>query len=181
MATVIVGGSGRNVGKTTLVCALIAALPEYRWTAVKISAHDHGHPEPVWEETGSGENTDTERYLAAGAKRALLVTALEGEMPIAKIRAAIEHDEHVIFESNRIANYYKPNLCLAVLGEPDLERKPSFAEFAKHADVFVALETKDARGFALAPDSTVFPLVDFQAMPPELLVWLRARLRHPKT
>ena len=43
MAVIIVGGSGRNVGKTTLVCSLIAALPEYRWTAVKISAHEHGH------------------------------------------------------------------------------------------------------------------------------------------
>src|ERR1700740_2868161 len=98
MAVIIVGGSGRNVGNTTLVFSLSAALPEYRWTAVKISAHEHGHPEPVWEESASGEETDTERYLAAGAQRSLLVTALEGDFPIAQIRAALTQDMDVIFE-----------------------------------------------------------------------------------
>ena len=31
----------------------------------------------IWEETAPGEGTDTARYLAAGARRALLVTARE--------------------------------------------------------------------------------------------------------
>jgi molybdopterin-guanine dinucleotide biosynthesis protein len=179
MAIIIVGGSGRNVGKTTLVCALVAAMPEFRWTAVKISAHEHGHPEPVWEESASGEHTDSERYLAAGAQRALLVTAAEGDFPIEQIRAALAQDDHVIFESNRIADYYKPDLCLAVLGFPEGDRKPSFDALATRADAFVALEIADAKAFALPPDGVVLPLVDFQAMPPELLLWLRERLRHP--
>jgi hypothetical protein len=41
MAIIVVGGSNRGVGKTSLVCALIAALPEYRWVAVKITTHNH--------------------------------------------------------------------------------------------------------------------------------------------
>lgn len=45
MAIIVVGGSNRGVGKTTLVCGLIAALPEYRWNAIKITTHDH--PQPV--------------------------------------------------------------------------------------------------------------------------------------
>jgi hypothetical protein len=178
MAIIIVGGSGRNAGKTTLVCALIAALPGHRWTAVKISAHDHGHPESVWEETATGEETDTERYLAAGAQRALLVSALDDDFPIAQIRSALARDPDIIFESNRIIDYYKPDLCLAVLADPYGERKPSFAAFAKRADAFVALATADAKAFALPQDAIVFPLVDFQAMTPELLEWLRKRLRH---
>ncbi len=181
MAVIIVGGSGRNVGKTTLVCSLIAALPEYRWTAVKISAHEHGHPEPVWEESASGEETDTERYLAAGAQRSLLVTALEGDFPIAQIRAALTQDMDVIFESNRIVDSYRPDLCFAVLGDPLANRKPSFEAFAKRADAFVALAISDAKAFTLPPDAPVLPLVDFQAMPPKLLACLRARLKHPKT
>jgi hypothetical protein len=41
MAIIVVGGSNRGVGKTALVCGLIAALPEYRWAAVKITTHEH--------------------------------------------------------------------------------------------------------------------------------------------
>jgi molybdopterin-guanine dinucleotide biosynthesis protein len=179
MAIVVVGGSGRSVGKTTLACALIAALPEFRWTAVKISGHVHEHPEPVWEESAAGEETDTERYLAAGAQRALLVTALEGVIPIAELRAALAQDSDVLFESNRIVEHFKPDLCLAMLGDPDADRKLSFERIVAHADVFVVLAKSDAKAFALPPNATVFPLVSFQAMPPELLAWLRARLKHP--
>jgi molybdopterin-guanine dinucleotide biosynthesis protein len=180
MAIVVVGGSGRSVGKTTLVCALIAALPEFRWTAVKISGHAHDHPEPVWEESASGEETDTERYLAAGAQRALLVTGLEAVIPLAALREAIAADEHVIFESNRIVEFYKPDLCLAMLGDPDAERKPSFAKIEQRADAFVVLVKSDARAFPLPRHAALLPLVDFQAMPPALLAWLRERLKHPK-
>lgn len=194
MAIVIVGGSARSVGKTTLVCALIAALSEFRWTAVKISGHMHEHPEPIWEESAAGEDSDTERYLAAGAQRSLLVTALEGAFPIATLRAALAQDAHIIFESNRIIDYYKPDLCLAMLGEPDLPRKPSFEKIAQHADAFVVLdktwldktgqdktlqEKSDASRPKLPPDADVLELVDFQAMSPKLLAWLRERLKHP--
>jgi hypothetical protein len=180
MAVIIIGGSGRNVGKTALVCSLIGALPEYRFTAVKISNHDHGHPEPVWEETGSGEDTDTGRYMAAGAQRALLVTALDGDFPVKQIQAAVANDADVIFESNRILQYYKADLCLAVLGDPLAEKKPSFDQFAQRADAFVARTGEDAKSFNLPRDAIVLPLVDFEAMPPELITWLRKRLRFSK-
>src|SRR5208282_1655489 len=75
MAIIVVGGSSRGVGKTALVCGLIAALPEFRWTAVKITTHDYGKPKPIWEETRAGQETDSARYLAAGAERAFLATA----------------------------------------------------------------------------------------------------------
>lgn len=180
MAIIIVGGSGRSVGKTTLVCAVIAALSEFRWTAVKISGHTHEHPEPVWEESAAGEDTDTERYLAAGAQRSLLVTALEGVIPIAAVRAALAQDAYIIFESNRIIDYFKPDLCLAMLGEPDLPSKPSFEKIAQDADALVVLDKSDASILSLPSDAAVLELVDFQAMSPKLLAWLRERLKHPK-
>lgn len=179
MATIIVGGSGRSVGKTTLVCAIIAALPEIRWTAVKISGHIHDHPEPVWEEYAAGEESDTSRYLAAGAQRALLVTALDGVIPIRALRAALASDEHIVFESNRILDHFKPDLCLAMLGEPGVPKKPSFQQVVERADAFVVLDISDAQAFDLPPNATILPLVDFQAMPPRLLAWLRERLKHP--
>jgi hypothetical protein len=181
MAIIIVGGSARSVGKTTLVCGLIAALPDFRWTAVKLAGHLHEHPEPVWEETAAGEETDTERYLAAGAQRALLVTALEGVIPISALRAALVQDTNILFESNRIIDYYKPDLCLVMLGETASQRKPSFGKIARQADAFVVPGRSDAGSFILPKDSIVLPLVDFQVMPPSLLAWLRARLTHPSS
>jgi tRNA A37 threonylcarbamoyladenosine biosynthesis protein TsaE len=35
MSIVVVEGSAKGAGKTTLVCGLIAALDRLRWTAVK--------------------------------------------------------------------------------------------------------------------------------------------------
>ena len=40
MAVVVVGGQSRKVGKTSVVCGLIAALPEMRWTAIKLTQHE---------------------------------------------------------------------------------------------------------------------------------------------
>ena len=39
---VVVGGHTRNIGKTQLVCDLIAALPEAEWIAGKITQYGHG-------------------------------------------------------------------------------------------------------------------------------------------
>ena len=42
MAIVVIGGHSRNIGKTSVVCALISALPARRWTAIKITQFGHG-------------------------------------------------------------------------------------------------------------------------------------------
>ena len=86
MAVIVVGGGGRGAGKTALVCGLMRALPEISWTAVKITTHEHGNSTPIWEETAPGDTTDTARYLAAGARRALLVTASEERWGRTRIR-----------------------------------------------------------------------------------------------
>ena len=36
MSVVVVGGNTRNIGKTSVVAGLIAAMPEKLWTAIKI-------------------------------------------------------------------------------------------------------------------------------------------------
>src|SRR5438132_549717 len=42
MAILVIGGHSRSVGKTSVVAGLITALPERRWTAVKITQFGHG-------------------------------------------------------------------------------------------------------------------------------------------
>ena len=105
MAVVVVGGGGRGAGKTSLVCGVIAALPERSWVAVKIASHPHGPEQPVWEDTEAGDRSDTARYLAAGARRAFLLTAPDKaamQAALDELWRRVDRGENFIFESNRV-------------------------------------------------------------------------------
>lgn len=179
MAIVVVGGSGKDVGKTALVCAVISALREFGWTAVKITGHDYPDSEQsflpgavIREETSAGQETDTGRYLAAGARRALLVTRVGDEVPIQEIRRAAGADRNVIFESNRIVDWVEPDVCLALVS--GAERKASFVRLLRVANAVLMVGAADGkdlpegvRRFQLdAPDRLSADTVD----------WLRQQL-----
>lgn len=181
MAIVVVGGSGRNVGKTALICGLIEATPELRWTAVKISTHLHEKSSPLWEETTSGLETDTARYLSAGARRAFLITATDAQIPalIQQLEATLAMPRSLIFESNRIVDWVQPDLCLAVTSSPtisgsaDDQGKPSFERFLHLKDAIVVRGDCDRMTAGAAP---LFELTDLAHCSIDLRVWLRARL-----
>jgi hypothetical protein len=181
MAIVVVGGSGRGAGKTSFVRGLIAALPEYRWNAVKITHHVHGERKPFWEETEPGEGTDTARYLAAGAQRAFLVTAGDERLPIGEIRATLGSDANVIFESNRIVGVLDPNLCIGVIGGSDNQIKPSFESFLERADALVIVAERGIGDLHLPQSGAkVFQLAHCGRVSAEMLDWLRLRLDSPR-
>ncbi|MDE3188196.1 MAG: hypothetical protein KGM96_11850, partial [Acidobacteriota bacterium] len=142
MAVIVVGGSGQGAGKTALVCGVIAALAEFGWTAVKITNHAHGQREAIWEERDAGRGTDTARYLAAGARRALLVTAGDDELALrlGQLEAMLEPGAHVIYESNRIVEHVRADVCLAVGGDAEGVPKPSFRGLVERADAMVSRE-----------------------------------------
>jgi hypothetical protein len=181
VAVVVVGGSGKDVGKTGLVCALISALRELDWTAVKITGHDYGAIEEgrssreaaIREETSAGEETDTARYLKAGARRALLVTRAGDEVPIAEIRRALGSDRNVIYESNRIAEFVEPDVCLALLG--GVERKASFERLWRRANAVVMVDGTETGD--LLDGVERFELEAPDQLSAEMMTWLRQRLR----
>lgn len=170
------------MGKTALVCAVLAALRDFEWTAVKVAGHDY---EPggtagsesgpiVWEERRPGSVTDTARYLAAGARRALLVTRFGAEMPVEEICRAVGTDRNVIFESNRIVDVLKPDICLALLGNGG-ETKASYERLLSVADALVSVGATAAeeRSGILR-----FRLESAGLLTPEMVAWLRNRLRN---
>ncbi|MGA2535190.1 MAG: hypothetical protein ABSF53_04180 [Terracidiphilus sp.] len=194
MAIIVVGGSSQGAGKTSLVCGLIAALPEFRWTAIKITTHDHGQPKPIWEETQPGPQTDTSRYLAAGAARAFLATpplvprSAEPDLPpmLDELWPHFGRGTNLIFESNSVVHHVRPNACLMIQAVsqrhlPLPERKPSFIAAIGHADAMVALSHDDAvtpEGLRL-PDQEpkpIFLLAAFDRISPQMLAWLRPLL-----
>ncbi len=188
MAIVVVGGSTKDIGKTSLVCAVVSALRDFKWTAVKITGHSYqpdastsraeSKPcEPtIWEEKNAGWGTDTARYLAAGARRALLVTRHGPDVPINEIRAAIEDDHNIIFESNRIVGAVRPDVCLALVGEGAAEMKPSFARLLRKADALVTLDEARIESAEKSPGIPQFHLQSLSHLPPEMANWLRSQL-----
>ena len=198
MATVVVGGHTRNVGKTSVVAGLIAALPEYQWTALKITQFGHGMcsadgeachcatDEHVWgmtEEVDRSGKSDSSRFLAAGAKRVWWVRSQQGKLAEAMpaIRRKLEGAENIIFESNSILKFVKPDLYLTVLDPAIKDFKKSAQEFLDRADA-VLLHGSDRfewEGISLKP-VRVRPV--FRIEPPEFVTegvvqFVRERLR----
>ena len=183
MPILVVGGSNRGVGKTAFICGLIAALPQFRWTAVKITAHSHGFPQPIWEETTPGQESDTARYLAAGAQRAFLATpSLRNPSPVpdypsllAELRSNLGPGANLLFESNRILRHLKPDLCLLVHGGATW-RKASFDFALQHGDAIVAPSAQDRMIGGEGQSKPIFHLASLERISPEMLAWLRNRL-----
>src|ERR1700736_2085466 len=124
MATVIIGGHSRSVGKTSVVSGLIAALAEFDWTAVKITQYGHGicsangqacdcatddHSWAISEGGVRSGESDTSRFLLAGASRALWVRTEQRRLAEAmpSLRAKIEGAANVILESNSVMKFLR--------------------------------------------------------------------------
>ena len=132
MAVVVVGGNSRNIGKTSVVASLIAALPEMHWIAFKVTQHGHllcdgsgrgckcmppGHTVELTEETNRTSGKDSARFLYAGAVRSFLLRTRQGSlvdaMPL--LNAICETAENSIIESNGMMEFLRPELYLVVL------------------------------------------------------------------
>jgi len=115
---VVVGGNARDVGKTTLVCRLIAALPEREWVAVKVSGHPHGSAlvSPL-----RPKQRATELFLAAGAREAWLLRDTPEDR--ARLAALVAGGRNVVIESNRAVEWVAFDAYLFVLDEEAREPK----------------------------------------------------------
>jgi hypothetical protein len=154
MSLVVVGGHSRNIGKTSVVAGLIAALPQYNWTAMKITQHGHGicsavgepcdcaveydHPYAITEESAPG-STDSARFLAAGARRSFWLRTAVGQLGTAAevIRGIVESSENTIVESNSIMQFWKPDLYIVVLDFETADFKDSALRYLDRADCLV--------------------------------------------
>jgi len=139
MAVLMIAGSGRGVGKTVVGCALIAAMPELQWVAVKISPHEHEIAPGAWEEVDRDSEKDTGRYLRAGARRAFLVTASDdAASDVVRVRKMASECDSILMETNRepadLIFNDEPVVRLAVLAGAPRDWKASLPGAAERAD-----------------------------------------------
>ncbi|MGB8990001.1 MAG: hypothetical protein WCC37_25615 [Candidatus Sulfotelmatobacter sp.] len=170
MAIVVIGGHSRSVGKTSVVAGLIAALPEYDWTAVKITQYGHGicsangeacdcatgdHSWAISEEKDRSGESDTSRFLVAGAERSLWVRTEQGRLAEAMpaLRRRIESASNVIVESNSVLKFMRPDLYVTVLDPETEDFKKSAQEFMDRAGAVILHDHADAawHGVSLKP------------------------------
>ena len=76
----VVGGHSRKIGKSSVVEGIIRSLPEAGWTAVKMTRRRGGGESRDWtlQEETSATDTDSGRYLRAGARRSYWISAADG-------------------------------------------------------------------------------------------------------
>jgi len=157
MSLIVVGGHSRSVGKTSVVAGLIAALPEFHWTAMKITQYGHGicsadgelcdcatddHSWAVTEEHESSGDSDTSRFLLAGAARSLWVRTRQGLLAEAmpRVRQELAKAANAIVESNSVLRFVRPDLYVVLLDPATADFKDSARYYLDRADVILLHE-----------------------------------------
>ena len=203
MKLVVVGGHSRNIGKTSVMAAVIAAMQELGWTALKLTQYGHNvcsadgaacecsvknpeHPFAITREEDREGRSDSSRFLAAGAVEAYWVRTPQGRLAEAmpEIRRLIADRPYVILESNSVLRFLRPDLYLVVLDWHTADFKPSARENLDRADAFVLIDPKrPAPAWKGVPLKLLERRPVFRVRPPayfapEMLPFLRARLEH---
>jgi hypothetical protein len=199
VAIVVIGGHSRSVGKTSVVAGLISAMPEFGWTAVKITQYGHGvcsangepcdcatadHAWAISEETNRGGESDTSRFLLAGAARSLWVRTEQGRLAEAMpaLRQRLEKSRNVIMESNSVLKFLRPDLYLTVLDPATEDFKNSAREFLdRAAAVILHDDSKTAAAWqkvSLKPvaERPVFRIAPPHYVTPEIVEFVRGRI-----
>jgi hypothetical protein len=197
VALVVIGGHSRSVGKTSVVAGLISALREFDWTAVKITQYGHGvcsangepcdcatddHSWAISEEHDRSGESDTSRFLLAGATRALWVRTEQGRLAEAMpaLRQRIEGARNLIVESNSVLKFLRPDLYLTVLDPATVDFKNSAREFLDRADGVILHDTGESawQAVSLKPvaDRPLFRITPPMYVTPEVIQFVRSSL-----
>ncbi|MGH9571231.1 MAG: hypothetical protein ACRD4F_16415, partial [Candidatus Angelobacter sp.] len=130
----------------------------------------------------SGE-TDTSRFLLAGAVRSIWVRTRQGRLSEAmqEIERKIAGAENVIMESNSIMQFLKPDLYLTVLEPATKDFKVSANEFLEKADAVIIHKTAAAPKWETVSPDRIAGKLTFMIQPPpyvtpEIAEFVRGRL-----
>ncbi len=202
MPIVVIGGHSRSVGKTSVVAGLISALPDFRWTAMKITQYGHGicsangeacdcatadHAWAVSEERTRGGESDTSRFLIAGAEHAWWVRTEQGRLAEAmpRVRQILGGTQNAIIESNSVLRFLKPDLYLTVLDPQTADFKTSAQTFLDRADAVLLHSADESRGAAwervsLKPvaNRPTFAIRPPHYVTPEVVQFVQSHLTH---
>ena len=148
---ILVSGSGRDCGKTTLACAIIKQLSvNNKVIGLKISPHVHitgndqevvitGDGYTIYRETNSNSGKDSSRMLNSGADQVYFVQMTDKHL--SKIESALYKllppTSIVVCESGSFALRYIPGIHFLVEGEIVDKSKESYIRNLEVADQII--------------------------------------------
>jgi hypothetical protein len=177
---------------------LISALRDFDWTAVKITQYGHGicsangeacdcatgdHSWAISEERDRSGESDTSRFLAAGAARALWVRTEQGRLAEAMptLRQRLESAGNVIIESNSVLRFLRPDLYLTVLDPATADFKNSAKEFLDRASAVILHSSNNStewQSVSLKPvkERPIFRITPPPYVTPEIVEFVNSTL-----
>ncbi len=146
----VVSGSGRNVGKTTLACSLIHQLSlKTEVIGVKISPHLHNNPDNlviltksenvrIFLENNPATNKDSSRMLRSGASKVYYIECNdEGiEEAIVALNKTISYKIPVVCESGALGYLSKPGFHILIDSNKSV-KKASYNENKRVANIII--------------------------------------------
>ncbi|PYX99953.1 MAG: hypothetical protein DMG64_18155 [Acidobacteria bacterium] len=190
MALIVVGGQTKNIGKTTLICNIIVALPRVKWTAVKITNHLHAprHCEifkesggwTIWNQNPTKDESDTAKFLRSGADRALLVQSEDSSLKeaCAFLQAELASAAAVIVESASAMEFLDPTVLLLLLDAAQFDFKQSVKRQLERADAFIIRSSDFKASEWVKRNKPVFA-ASSNRLDPALVSMLEAKLARP--
>lgn len=159
----LIGATGRDAGKTTFACQLLQHFGASGLYAVKVTViHERNGECPrggvgcgvcssleggfcITEENSTTGNKDTQRMLAAGAKRVYWLRTLreEAEEGLRSLLHEIGESVPIICESNSVRQVVVPGLFLMVANLSSENTKASAKAVMEHADLIVQSDGKN--------------------------------------
>lgn len=132
----LIAGSGRNSGKTTIACKIIEQFRILGITSVKISPHFHSPSKglvslcrkpgyEIFEETDINSPKDSSRMLQSGAYKSFYIQSTEDGIKnaFAYVYGNIPSEKPVICESPSLINYINPGLFILMISPSGADLK----------------------------------------------------------
>lgn len=155
----MIGGSGRNVGKTTLICAIIQKYAPItpviglKVTSIRPGEEDfHGHHDQplsenfrIFEETNSASAKDTAKMLKAGASKVFFIQSKDEQMPLAMDAFFKLVDRHsiIICETRSLRRFIKPGIFILITDPLHQDFKTRAAEYETYANLHILFDAKN--------------------------------------
>lgn len=146
----LVGSTTKKTGKTTLACDIIRLFCKTKdITAIKITPTDEPFPSQhdflLTEEKNGTADTDSSRFLKAGAKRAFWLKVKKDSLQkgFNALLKVIGPDSIIVCESTSLRQIVEPGLFLIVKRKQETNLKPSVADVINFADRVITFDDKN--------------------------------------
>ena len=147
----LIAGTGRNTGKTTLACTIIRNISRYQpVVAIKITPHFHANSNldkmiinrnglVIAEEKQANTEKDSSRMMRAGAETVFFVMANDEQLAEA-IRIILDQNTKnlpIVCESGGLRHHIEPGLFLMMNRSDQTEYKPETIVLKAVADHWI--------------------------------------------